>query len=93
MALAIFKDLVGDAAPSKDPFGAPGTGKSTMISIVTIFGILLAWWLATQAQLVKPLFLPSPEMVFAKFIKISCWNHYSESLLVFFGGVVSLRAL
>jgi hypothetical protein len=63
MALAYFKTLFGDAAPSKDPFGAPGTGKSTMISIVTIIGILLAWWLATQAQLVRPLFLPSRELV------------------------------
>ncbi len=85
MALAFFKNLVGDAEPSKDPFGAPGTGKSTMISVVTIICILLGWWLATQAQLVRPLFLPSPELVFAKFIKISCWNHYSESLLVFLG--------
>jgi taurine transport system permease protein len=85
MALGYFKTLVRDAEPAKDPYWAPGTGKSTMISIVTIIGILLAWWLATQFELVRPLFLPSPELVFAKFIKISCWNHYSESFLVFLG--------
>ena len=85
MALGYFKTLVRDAEPAKDPYGAPGTGKSTMISIVTIIGILLAWWLATQFELVRPLFLPSPELVYAKFIKISCWNHYSESFLVFLG--------
>ena len=87
MVLAYFKTLFGDAEPAKDPYGAPGTGKSTMISIVTIIGILLAWWLATQFELVRPLFVPSPELVFAKFINISCWNHYSESFLVFVGSL------
>jgi taurine transport system permease protein len=85
MAFAYFKSLVSNAEPSKDPYGAPGTGKSMMISIVTIIAILLTWWLATHLELVRPLFLPSPELVFAKFIKISCWNHYSESFLVFLG--------
>ena len=69
----------------KDPYGAPGSGNSTLISSVTIIAILFAWWLATQLELVRPLFLPSPELVFAKFMKISCLENYWETLLVTIG--------
>jgi len=68
-----------------DPFGAPGTGNSAFISSVTIIVILFSWWLATELELVRPLFLPSPGMVFAKFIKVSCFNHYWETLLLMIG--------
>ena len=70
---------------SKVPFGAPGSGNSTLISSVTIIAIFFAWWLATELELVRPLFLPSPEMVFAKFMKISCLAYYWETLLVTIG--------
>ena len=70
---------------SKDPFGAPGTGNSTLISAVTIIVIVFAWWLVTELKFIRPLFLPSPELVFAKFMKISCLNHYWELLLVNIG--------
>lgn len=65
-----------------DPYGQPGTGKSSHISVATIVAILLAWWLATHLELVKPLFLPSPEMVFSKFLRISCLEYYWQSALM-----------
>ena len=43
-----------------DQFGAPGQGKSTAISVVTIMVILGGWWLVTHLELIRPLFLPSP---------------------------------
>lgn len=76
----------------KDPFGAPGSGNSTLISFVTIVVILFSWWLATKLELVPPLFLPSPELVFAKFIKISCIDYYWESLLVTIGAASEIAA-
>lgn len=70
-----------------DPYGTPGTGKSTLISMTTIVAILGAWWLVTQLELIRPLFLPSPELVIAKFLKISCFDHYWQSGAAAFGFV------
>ena len=64
---------------SVDPYGAPGTGRSALISTTTVVAILAAWWLVTQLELIRPLFLPSPELVIAKFLKISCFDHYWQS--------------
>ncbi len=70
-----------NAGERDDPYGAPGTGNSTLISVVTIIAILFSWWLVTWLELIRPLFLPSLEMVFSKFMKISCFDHYWSSLL------------
>ncbi|MCH7776573.1 MAG: ABC transporter permease subunit [Gemmatimonadetes bacterium] len=77
--------IFGNNQETKDPYGAPGTGKSTLISLVTIAVILGAWWLVTELELIRALFLPSPGLVFSKFLKISCYDHYKESFLVFLG--------
>ncbi len=77
--------IFGNGQETKDPYGAPGTGKSTLISAVTIVVILGAWWLVTELDLIRALFLPSPGLVFSKFIKISCYDHYMESLLAWIG--------
>ena len=63
-------------------YGAPGQGASTAISVATIFVLLGGWWLVTHLELIRPLFLPSPEMVISKFVKIACAEHYLEKLLV-----------
>ncbi len=70
---------------TKDPYGTPGTGASTLISVVTVIVILATWWYVTSLELIRPLFLPSPGLVFSKFLKISCYSYYSESFLVFLG--------
>ena len=77
--------IFGNGQEAKDPYGAPGTGKSTLISLVTIVVILGTWWLVTELELIRALFLPSPGLVFSKFLKISCYDHYMESFLVFLG--------
>lgn len=81
MPFKLFRRNVSTA----DPYGAPGSGKSTLISVVTIFVILFGWWLVTYLELVRPLFLPSPEMVLAKFNKIACTDYYFDQFLVFIG--------
>ena len=68
-----------------DQYGAPGRGDSTVISLVTIVVILGSWWLVTYLELIRPLFLPSPEMVISKFNKIACTDYYFENVLVFLG--------
>jgi taurine transport system permease protein len=77
--------IFGGGQETKDPYGAPGTGKSTLISAVTIVVILGTWWLVTELELLRPLFLPPPGLVFAKFLKIACYDHYMEGLQVFVG--------
>jgi taurine transport system permease protein len=72
-------------AQTVDQYGAPGSGNSGLISLVTIATILVAWWLITHLGLVKPLFVPSPELVIAKFAKIACTSHYFEQLQVLLG--------
>ncbi len=68
-----------------DPYGAPGSGASTLISVVTITVILFGWWLVTHLELIRPLFLPSPGLVFSKFQKIACTDYYFEKFLVLIG--------
>ena len=68
-----------------DQYGVPGRGNSTAISVATIVLILGGWWVATRLELIRPLFLPSPEMVISKFNKIACTNYYFEQLLVAVG--------
>ena len=84
--------IIGNERQTKDPYGAPGSGKSTGISVVTIAIILGAWWLITELELIRPLFLPGPELVFSKFLKISCYDHYMESFLVFVGARTEVPA-
>ncbi len=84
--------IFGKAHAAKDPYGAPGTGQSTMISALTIVAILGAWWLVTELGLIRPLFIPPPSLVFSKFIKISCYDHYSQQLMVFIGAQSDVTA-
>lgn len=68
-----------------ESYGVPGGGKSTLISIGTIVALLFAWWFITKLGVIKPLFLPSPADVIAKFEKIGCIGHYMQQISVFFG--------
>ena len=75
-----------------DQYGAPGRGDSRLISLATIVVILGAWWLITHLELIRPLFLPSPEMVIEKFNKIACTRYYYEQVLAFVGVLSEVEA-
>jgi len=62
-------------------YGQPGAGRSSLISFATAFVLLLLWWGVTNAELVKPLFLPPPGMVFDKFIKVSTEGFNNATLV------------
>ena len=49
-------------------FGAPGDGRSGLISLATAIILIALWFLVTQAGWIKPLFLPSPLAVWDKFV-------------------------
>ena len=76
-----------------DQYGAPGRGKSTLISVVTIVVILGSWWIVTNLELIRTLFLPAPELVISKFNKIACTDYYIEKLLVALGARDDVEAV
>lgn len=49
-------------------YGAPGAGRSGLISTVTVITLICLWFLITSMGWVKPIFLPSPFAVYNKFI-------------------------
>lgn len=48
-------------------FKLPGEGDSAAISVLTVVGLVLLWYLVTYWGLIEPLFLPSPQAVFQQF--------------------------
>ena len=76
-----------------DQYGAPGQGNSTFISVVTIVVILGGWWIVTNLELIRTLFLPAPELVISKFNKIACTDYYVEKLLVAIGARDDVEAV
>ncbi|MFQ6018280.1 MAG: ABC transporter permease subunit [Kiloniellaceae bacterium] len=54
----------GGPAKAGDAYGAPGTGRSTVIAVTTSVALILLWWYVTAQGWIKPLFLPSPEAIF-----------------------------
>jgi taurine transport system permease protein len=55
------------AAPGQ-VYGAPGQGRSTTISVVTTIVLVALWFLITNMGWIKPLFLPTPQAVWDKFV-------------------------
>lgn len=73
------------AGPAKpgDSFGAPGMGNSTAIAVATAIALFVAWWLVTLPALgpfIKPLFLPSPAEVWAKFVSVATEGYQDRTL-------------
>ncbi|HOM12339.1 MAG TPA: ABC transporter permease subunit [Rubrivivax sp.] len=62
-------------------FGAPGQGSAAGIATSTVVVLLLLWVVVTNAGWIKPLFLPSPQAVFAKFISVSTEGFAGATLL------------
>ena len=73
----LLREVNGDDTPADEGYGAPGSGRSLVISIVTVFILVFLWWALTRWGLVDPLFLPSPAAV---------WNRAIEVGTVGFGG-------
>jgi taurine transport system permease protein len=48
-------------------YSLPGEGPSTLISIVTVIGLVVLWWVATHFGWIRDLFLPTPEKIFTSF--------------------------
>jgi len=48
-------------------YSLPGEGSSTLISVVTVAGLLVLWWVATHMGWIKDLFLPTPERIITSF--------------------------
>ncbi len=53
--------------PTTKGYSVPGEGSNTLISIVTVCGLLLLWWLATHLGWIRDIFLPTPEKIFTSF--------------------------
>ena len=68
------------AAPGQ-VYGAPGHGDSVLISTVTAVVLIVGWFVITNAGWIKPLFLPSPQAVWGKFM-IAATEGVSNSTLV-----------
>ncbi len=86
----------GRPAPPGKIYGAPGAGYSGHISLLTAVALLGLWFLITNTGMVKPLFLPSPQAVYEKFIQASVegvanstlWEHTQASLSRVFGAFI-----
>src|SRR4030095_15408781 len=52
-------------------FGAPGQGSSAGIATVPVLVLLLLWVVVSNSGWVKPIFLPTPQAVIAKFIQVA----------------------
>ena len=70
----------GPAQPG-EAFGGPGQGRSLAISIVTSLGLFLLWYGVTWLEVVPPLFLPSPGVVFEKAIEVATDGFGGATLL------------
>ena len=60
--------FVGKAAAPGQLYGAPGHGDSSVIALVTTVVLIVGWFVVTNAGWVKPLFLPTPQAVWGKFL-------------------------
>ncbi|WP_105510304.1 ABC transporter permease subunit [Paraburkholderia sp. BL21I4N1] len=73
-----------------DTFGVPGQGSSVVTSLITVAAFLGLWFAATNLHWIKPLFLPSPQAVYAKFIFVAT-EGFANSTLAQHTGVSLLR--
>lgn len=64
-----------------ESYGAPGQGKSNGISLVTSIALVLLWTISTELGWIKPLFLPSPLDVLARFWEVATQGFANATLL------------
>ena len=73
------------------------THASLVLSISSVLGILLLWFIVTALHLIPELFLPSPQAVWRKFIEVSqqgfmkatLWQHLAESIGRVFSALIA----
>jgi taurine transport system permease protein len=73
-----------------DTFGVPGQGSSVATSLITVAAFIALWFAATNLHWIKPLFLPSPQAVYAKFIFVAT-EGFANSTLAQHTGISLLR--
>jgi len=73
-----------------DTFGVPGQGTSFVVSLVTVLAFAGLWFAATNLHWIKPLFLPSPQAVYQKFIFVAT-EGFANSTLAEHTGISLLR--
>lgn len=57
-----------------------GEGPTTLISTFSIAALFALWWFASHLGWLPPLFLPTPETVFARFVEVT-HEEYGEATL------------
>jgi taurine transport system permease protein len=75
-------------APRTSRYRVMGEGSSLMLSLASIGGLLLLWVVATEAEWIKPLFLPKPETIGLAFQQAvegeldnhTLWGHFLASM-------------
>jgi taurine transport system permease protein len=82
--------LAKKPAKPGDTFGVPGHGSSVVTSLVTVALFIGLWFVATNLHWIKPLFLPSPQAVYAKFIYVAT-EGFANSTLAQHTGISLLR--
>lgn len=83
---------LGAATPGQ-VYGAPGQGRSVAISVITAIVLAALWFLITNMGWIKPLFLPTPQAVWGKFVlgmtegvaNSTLLQHTGSSLMRVFG--------
>ena len=67
-----FLARLARARPTKpgEIYGVPGQGSTFWLSVGSVLLMLFVWWLVTALGLVKPLFVPAPQLVVQKFFQI-----------------------
>ena len=73
-----------------ESFGVPGQGSSLAISLLTVIAFVGLWFIATNLHWIKPLFLPSPQAVYHKFLYVAT-EGFANSTLAQHTGISLLR--
>ncbi|WP_018700191.1 ABC transporter permease subunit [Amorphus coralli] len=84
-----------------ETYGVPGSGDTLVLSLFTIALLIFVWWLITEMELVKPLFVPSPQSIVQKFISVwqngftgtPLWEHIAISAARVFGAFLLACAI
>ena len=66
-------------------YAAPGEGRTTAISVVTMVALFALWWVASHLRWLPPLFLPTPETVFTRLYESAMGQLTDAPLATHFG--------